>query len=69
MWKTINSYEIITDINPGSIITNNPTDADAIYEIKKIHQGYIEAIHADDKIVIKVFPEKELISENWWVKK
>jgi hypothetical protein len=66
MWKKI-STDLLEEIYPGRIITNNP-DSEDFYEVQYIHWGYVNAIPANGKIAIKVFPERELIRGNWWVR-
>ena len=67
MWKKIINSEIIDEICAGRIITNNLHDPIDQYEVKVIHTGshFVKVVHANGRIVLKLFPEKDLIFENW----
>ena len=67
MWKKIDEYNTIAGMNQGSIITISPENAEDHFEIKNMLVGYIWAMHAK-KILLKVFPEEDLIRGDWWVK-
>ena len=69
MWNKIDNKEIVLKIKPGNIITDSPGDSSDQYEIKKIGIGYITALHINGIISIRIFPEKELMSGIWYVKK
>ena len=68
MWKKIENLEAIADIIPGDVITLKPGNAEAEFIVQKIHTGYVNVIHANGISVLKVFPEKDLISGKWYLK-
>jgi hypothetical protein len=59
----------IMPVKPGGHIAKHPDKPEDIYEVKSIQDGYVTALHANGKVELKVFPEEELISDKWWLKK
>ena len=58
---------MVEKINVGDLITDDPTNKEDFYKVKSIHVGFVKALHAHGKTVLKVFPEEILIRDNWWV--
>lgn len=67
-WNIIRSSDLKGIGIVGKQIARNP-DAEEHYEVKSIDvNGYVTAIHNNEKVSVKVFPEERLIKENWWVR-
>jgi hypothetical protein len=47
VWKLIESFSRIAQMSVGDIITNDSNNAEEIYEIKSIQEGYVKAMHAE----------------------
>jgi hypothetical protein len=63
-WKRID----VISIAIGSQIANHPNDPEDIYKVQSINDGYVNAIHSNGKVELKIFPEEDLINGKWWMK-
>jgi hypothetical protein len=53
----------------GPIIARTEGDRFEQYEVRSIHsEGYVKAVHAEDKAEIKILPEEELMDKEWLVR-
>ena len=68
MWKKIENQELIDQVYPGSMITSNPEDLNYYFEVRTIDTTYIQALHKEGMLSLKIFPKDKLLTSNWWVK-
>lgn len=68
MWKRIDSLEVADALKIGDLITEDPGNTEDFYRIQYIHTGYVKIIHANGKTIVKVFPEEQLVRDEWYVK-
>ena len=68
-WKIITPADLKGIEIVGKMIAHAPEDEET-YEVKSVNvHGYVTAIHSNEKVVVKVFPEEKLLKETWWIKK
>jgi len=67
MWKKIDNPETYSEIILGSYISDDPNNPEDFYEVRALRDNLVIAIHANGKVKLKVFDEKELV-EKWWLK-
>jgi hypothetical protein len=68
MWKKIDTQAVKDRMTVGSVITDNADDPQDQYEIKSLHDGFVRAFHISGKVLLKIFPEEQLLNGTWWVK-
>ena len=69
MWKKIDNLEIIAGVSHGDLISDNPQDETTVYQVHGLANGYIRLLHLNGVNSLKIFPEKDLISGKWWIRK
>jgi hypothetical protein len=68
MWKKIDNHEIIFELRPGDIITDQPVQTGNELIIERIFIDYVRVTRADGKSLVRVISGDELLNGLWWFK-